>query len=216
MSATHVPARRQQQGIALVVVLVMLLLVTGLGIAAVRTLILQERMAANSFDRNLAMQSAERALRIAESIALAQRRSPVTPNPGFPADPAGLLNGNYAGSCVSPTGTDPSPCASGATGLCSRPSPTCAARWTDPAFDASWATVTSTVAGDPASPALESDSPLSLGLRQQYLIEFLGSNYPCSSNVGAAQNCFLYRITVRTNPSGDRSSVQLQTTFLAQ
>ena len=216
MNTMNIPPHRQQQGIALVVVLIMLLLVTGLGIASVRTLILQERMAANSFDRNLAMQSAERTLRIAESNALEQRRFPVTPNPGFPADPAGVLNGNFVGVCVSATGTDPSPCATGASGMCSQPSPSCAPRWTDPAFDASWATVTSSLAADPTSPTLESDSPLSVGLRQQYLIEFLGNNYPCASNVGAAQNCFLYRITVRTNPLGDRSTVQLQTTFLAQ
>ena len=59
MSGLLLPHRRQQSGIALVVVLIMVLLVTGLGITAVRTLILQERMASNSFDRNLALQSAE-------------------------------------------------------------------------------------------------------------------------------------------------------------
>ena len=216
MKAVCPPPRRQQNGIALVVVLIMVLLVTGLGIAAVRTLILQERMASNSLDRNLALQSAERALRIAEAIALAQKRTPVTPNPGFPADPAGVLNGNYVGTCAAATDTDPSPCAAGATGMCSQPTSTCAPRWLDPAFDASWATVTSTVAANPADPTLNADSTLANGLKQQYLIEFLGNNYPCSSKVDALQNCFLYRITVRTNQSSDRAVVQLQTNFLAQ
>ena len=216
MSGLLLPHRRQQSGIALVVVLIMVLLVTGLGITAVRTLILQERMASNSFDRNLALQSAERTLRIAEAIALAQKRTPVAPNSGFPPDPAGILNGNYVGACASASGTDPSPCSTGATGMCSQPTPSCAPRWTDPAFDGSWATVTSTMAANPANPAIDADSKLANGLRQQYLIEFLGNNSPCSSNPGALQNCFLYRITVRTNQASDRSVVQLQSNFLAQ
>jgi len=212
MMITTSTARRRQSGIALVVVLIMLLLVTALGIAAVRTLIMQERMASNGFDRNLAMQSAERTLRLAEDIARAQSLAqPI--NPGFPADPLGVMNGNYAGSCPVVNGTDSSPCAAG---LCSQPTPACAPRWTDTSFDASWVTVTSTVPAIASSAALDSDSKLSLGLQQQYLIEFLGKTYPCSKDPGDKQNCSLYRITVRTNKGSNRAVVQLQSNYLAQ
>ena len=201
-----------QSGVALLVVLIMVLLVTALGIAAVRTLTVQERMASNSLDRNLAMQSAERVLRVAEGIALAQSLA-TPPNPSFPADPLGVLNGNFAGSCAAVNGTDSSPCTAG---MCSQPTPGCAPRWTDPSFNPSWVTLVSAVAASASSAALDSDAILSNGLQQQYLIEFLGKTYPCSKDPGAKNNCSMYRITVRTNIGSNRAVVQLQSNYLAQ
>ena len=57
---------RRQSGAALVVALVLLLVMTVLGVTAMRTTTLQERMAGNLRDSNLAFQSAEAALREAE------------------------------------------------------------------------------------------------------------------------------------------------------
>lgn len=57
-----VPARRAQRGVALVVALVLLILVTLVGLAAVRGTTLQQRMTANFYDRSIAFQSAEAAL----------------------------------------------------------------------------------------------------------------------------------------------------------
>ncbi|AJQ92408.1 pilus assembly PilX family protein [Gynuella sunshinyii] len=59
-------ADHRQQGVALLVGLVMLLLLTIIVLAAVRGTDLQERMAGNMRDRNLAFQAAEAALRIGE------------------------------------------------------------------------------------------------------------------------------------------------------
>lgn len=59
--------RNNQQGVALVVVLVVLLLATLIGLAAMRGTLMQERMTANLYDRSIAFQSAERALREAEA-----------------------------------------------------------------------------------------------------------------------------------------------------
>ncbi|RXR08526.1 pilus assembly PilX family protein [Pseudoxanthomonas composti] len=60
---------RLQQGVSLLVVLILLLIMTLLGLAAMRGSILQERMAANLTDRNLAFQAAETALRDGETLA---------------------------------------------------------------------------------------------------------------------------------------------------
>jgi len=58
--------RSRQRGVALVVALVLLLVATLIGLAGVRGTNLQERMSANMYDRSLAFQRAESALRAAE------------------------------------------------------------------------------------------------------------------------------------------------------
>lgn len=59
----------RQRGVALVMVLLLLLIVTLLGLASMRGAILQERMAANTYTRAVAFQVAETALREAEVYA---------------------------------------------------------------------------------------------------------------------------------------------------
>lgn len=59
-----------QRGISLVVVMVLLVAVSLLGIAVLRSSAMQERMSANLRDRNLAFQSAEAALRYAQEDVL--------------------------------------------------------------------------------------------------------------------------------------------------
>lgn len=59
-------SRRTQSGVALVVALILLVVATLLGLAGVRGVNLQERMSANMYDRSLAFQRAESALRAAE------------------------------------------------------------------------------------------------------------------------------------------------------
>jgi type IV pilus assembly protein PilX len=61
-----IPRLRHQRGVALVVSLILLLVATIVGLAASRGTLLQERMSSNSFDRSLAFQRAESALRAAE------------------------------------------------------------------------------------------------------------------------------------------------------
>lgn len=57
--------RAGQRGVALVVALLLLVVITLVGLAAVRGTIMQQRLAANLFDRQLAFQSAEAAIRAA-------------------------------------------------------------------------------------------------------------------------------------------------------
>lgn len=77
----------RQTGASLVVVLVLLLVVTVLGLAAIRTTLLQERMSSNLFDRSLSFQAAETALREAQ-VAI-QQGMLGTSNP---ASIAGVVN----------------------------------------------------------------------------------------------------------------------------
>jgi type IV pilus assembly protein PilX len=58
--------RPRQQGVALVVALILLLILTVLALASVRGTTLQERMSSNMYDRSLAFQRAEAAMRAAE------------------------------------------------------------------------------------------------------------------------------------------------------
>jgi type IV pilus assembly protein PilX len=62
------PMFRRERGAALIVALILLLLMTVLGVTAMRTTTLQERMAGNARDSNLAFQSAEAALRGGEQL----------------------------------------------------------------------------------------------------------------------------------------------------
>ncbi|MBH3438854.1 pilus assembly PilX family protein [Pseudomonas luteola] len=85
----------KQQGSALIISLVFLLLLTVIGITSIQDSTLQERMAGNERDRNLAFQAAEAALRAGE--ALLREGSPVFTESGS----KGLLSPDYKG--VSPT-----------------------------------------------------------------------------------------------------------------
>jgi type IV pilus assembly protein PilX len=58
----------KQQGVVLIVGLIMLLLLTVIGLASIRGSDLQERMAGNMRDRNLGFQAAEAGLRLGEKV----------------------------------------------------------------------------------------------------------------------------------------------------
>ena len=75
------PAKRQQ-GVALAVVLILLVVMTLLGLVALRSTLMQERMSSSQYDRSLSFQSAEAALREAESFATGR---PVPPGSGCDA-----------------------------------------------------------------------------------------------------------------------------------
>lgn len=56
------PGARHQAGVSLLVVLILLVVMSLLGLAVLRSSAMQERMSANMYDRNLAQQAAEQAL----------------------------------------------------------------------------------------------------------------------------------------------------------
>jgi type IV pilus assembly protein PilX len=65
--ATLPRARRTQRGLSLIITLVMLVGITMLGLAAIGGTVMQEKIAGNTRDTNLAFQAAEAGLRDAES-----------------------------------------------------------------------------------------------------------------------------------------------------
>ena len=71
------PRRADQRGVALVVALILLVVVTMVGLAAVHGTIMQQKMASNLHDRQIAFQSAEAAMRAAAAM--------VGSNPGIVA-----------------------------------------------------------------------------------------------------------------------------------
>jgi type IV pilus assembly protein PilX len=79
MTHTTIPnTLASERGAALIVALMMLLVMTVLGVTAARTTNLQERMAGNLRDTNLAFQSAERALREGETFLRGATLPPFT------------------------------------------------------------------------------------------------------------------------------------------
>lgn len=92
-------APAKQRGVALVVALVLLVLVTLVGLAAIRGTTMQQKMTANFYDREVAFQSAEAALRAAASIVAA------TPNAAFIYD----CSPGSPNVCLSNPFTDPNP-----------------------------------------------------------------------------------------------------------
>ena len=77
-----------QRGVALVMALVFLVILTLLGIGAMNTTALEEKMAFNSKDRNLAFQAAETALKVGENWIGTQLGAPT----GFPNNAIGLYD----------------------------------------------------------------------------------------------------------------------------
>lgn len=112
--------RRNATGSTLVVVLILLLVMTLLGLTVIRSTLLEERMSANLYDRSLAFQSTEFALRQAEeaiknsvlnSLNIGYNCSPASGN-ACAAIPSNAFTGNIAG-CAAGTSecwtTAPSP-----------------------------------------------------------------------------------------------------------
>lgn len=104
-SPRHAPALPQRQaGVALVVALILLVIMTLVGLSALRTVTLEEKMTAQTFDRSLSFQAAEAALREGENLV----------DVPMPPTPAALA------ACVA--------------GLCGAPDPTATMRWADDSF----------------------------------------------------------------------------------
>ena len=73
----RIPPKRRQRGASLVISLLLLVALTVLGISTIRTTNLQERMAGNARDLNIALQGAEAGLRDGEARIRAQANRPV-------------------------------------------------------------------------------------------------------------------------------------------
>ena len=96
---TNIPAQFQytsainvksQRGITLVIAMIFLLILTMLGVTAMQSTVMEERIAGNTRDKDMAFQSAEAGLRAGEAYLTANA---CTPGITFAAAPnAGLIN----------------------------------------------------------------------------------------------------------------------------
>jgi type IV pilus assembly protein PilX len=202
---TLISTDKSQKGAALFVSLMMLLLVTILGVTGVRLVSLEEKMAGNSYDRNIAFQAAESALREAEE---ALRVTPtidlptpaIVDNDGgeyeYPDDveyPDCPTNGSAINNCETDGGTVPD--------VCPKPDKDCPARWILPSNKFSGWKNAASLGG-------------LAGTAPQYFIEFLGLNFPCTPS--PSSNCKRYRITARSNPGTGRATVMLQSVYATE
>lgn len=111
MNGRIAPASRQR-GISLLIVLILLLVTTMLGIVVLRGTLLEERMSANMYDRSLAFQAAESALRQAEARVLAAvtAGTPIGVDCSLPATSCPLVPANaYVGNTGTCVATDRTP-----------------------------------------------------------------------------------------------------------
>lgn len=186
-------SQKSQQGIILVVAMIMLVIMSIIGISSVRGVALEERMSGASHDRSLALQAAEAALLAGETEARSNRAGlngfdpEAAPIAGVPA----IVNGFAA----SPT--------------------TLAPDWV---LGINWQV-----------DAREANIDLGAlaGTPPRYLIEYRGMSVCKSPNTGEAAadcstaegklsptcNCYLFRVTARSNPGQGRAEVILQSLF---
>jgi type IV pilus assembly protein PilX len=97
---------RRQRGVVLIVALVVLLVLTLLGISSMQGTVMEERMAGNMYDRNLAFQAAEAALRAGEADAAADTNIAYDVSLASIAAPVDLgYDANWPATAVDYTGT---------------------------------------------------------------------------------------------------------------
>lgn len=94
-SSTPPVRARTQDGAALVIALIFLLILTLLGVGALNTTVLQEKMAGNTKEKNTAFQAAESALIVAENWIYEQVSKPI-----FPMNASGLYLASGGGTSV--------------------------------------------------------------------------------------------------------------------
>ncbi len=96
----NLTANSRQSGAALLVALVMLLVVTMIGLASIRSTTLNEKMSSNMYDRSLSYQGAEAALRAGEAAVEADQtlgRDCTSANVACPSIPANTFTNNTVG-----------------------------------------------------------------------------------------------------------------------
>lgn len=193
------PRRRAgQRGAALLVALILLVVITVVGLAAIGATILQNKAAANQYDRQIAFQAAEAALRQGQ-VAI-QKAAATQPAPaGFEDCSAPLIPGTPPSY-----GTPVNVCLD------------------NPFSDPNKNVVVTTV-----PPSAFSAGPLA-ATKPQYVVQYLGqflaptpqvkliSNPPSYGSGVQGQLSDYYRITARSGDptkTGNRSIVTLQSTF---
>ena len=187
-------APRPARGFTLVAILLMIVVVAVLALAGVGSSLMQERMAGNARDRNVAMQAAEAALRDAEAEVEAN---------------LGATSG-FDSTC--------------GNGLCTPPSmdsanPTSAPKWTT----IDWDTQSRAYGSATNAASLKGPDNEALARQPQYFIEMLpklppsaGESVCMGCTTVAVEKARAYRITVRAYGVRDTTVVMLQSVYVKQ
>jgi type IV pilus assembly protein PilX len=179
----------QARGAALIISLVILVVITLLGVASLRNVVLEEKMVTNYYDRSLAFQAAEAGLRAGEALALSQAQA-IPPHAQGQAQTVPTAASQCSSSCNG--------------GICSPPGEFCPARWNMDTFSG-WVNVTGL--------SLTSQA----GNAPQYFIEYLGNTFPCDPATPTSNlSCARYRVTARSNAGDGRAVVMLQSIYATQ
>ncbi len=177
-----------QRGATLLVAMVMLLVMTLLGLASIRGTAMQERRGANLYDRSVAFQAVESALREAEASITATTSANLGTQTGLycPASFSGAACGvrDTASAFVE--------------------------RWDDP--DTTWASATGwwATVDDDMKARLGDETP------PQYIIEYMGEfedGTGCGKSGRTDCRGPRYRVTARMVPTAGRPNVMLQSTY---
>lgn len=179
--------RHRQQGVVLVVGMVFLLIMVLIGVSAIQTTTLDEKMAGNARDRSLAFQAAEAALRDAErdlsNTGGAQARS-ISGLTDFTAG---------CGAATTANASDDGLCYNGPLGF----------------GTPIWTTVSLTDAPSVPYGRFTGAAALpNVSAPPRYLIEGFRQNLP--GNIGGS---FYYRITARAQGASPATVVRLQTFY---
>lgn len=176
----------------LIAILVMMVALAFLALAAMNTTALQERMAGNSRDKNLAIQAGEAALRDAEADIQAN----LTANSGFST------------ACTN--------------GLCMPPSIAASGAVSTPAWQlVNWDTNARTYGSRTGATALLGPDNQSLAKQPSYIVELL-PKMPPSAGDSACTTCAqpltgqAFRITVQAYGARPSTVVMLQSTYVKQ
>lgn len=221
MAVLHrsVRSRSSQSGATLLIALVLLIVMTLLGLASIRSTSMQERMGANMFDRSLAFQAVESALREAESTITVT--TVVTNSAGLYCPPNGtpptcaVSGSSGGGSSGGETGTPSAGSTASESSGSSESSSSGSTssyleRWNDPATE--WRQATTWWNNASAT----TKSRLGSNRVPQYIIEYMG-DFEDGTGCGKAGNTSCkgprFRVTARMPPVDNMPNVVLQTSY---
>jgi type IV pilus assembly protein PilX len=194
--ATPLPVFRPQRGAALIIAMILLLVMSLLAVASLRGTLMQERMSANTHDRDLAFQSAEAGLRMGEQQAENWVRNGATPD--WPSCQNSNAGGLYRHRNTGPN-ADPQ---------CSLP------LWEGPAPGSSGA-----FWHDAASDTDISFNSAGLSLAPFYIVELISDQAPCNidePDKNPTIKCRRFRITASSRSADGRAQVVLQSIYATQ
>jgi len=182
---------RRQRGVTLIIALILLAIMSMLAATTLRSTLMQERMSANAYDRELAFQSAEAGLRLGERQAEKWAKTVGATASG--ACPARNEDGLYENI---------------------NPPSTCIPLWENTATNY-WHSAENDT-GDSTDGTLEFGSG-SLSLSPSYIVELISVTAPCNPATPAEdRNCKRFRVTARSDASDDRANVMLQTIYATE